>query len=57
MVHPWEIFVAATRQGSLASPSPLVSLIETSVFAMVAMKACSFIVGGNDRSERDERSI
>jgi hypothetical protein len=52
-----EFFFAAARQGSLASPVPLVSSIKAQGFAMMAMMICSSIVGGEDRSERDERSI
>jgi len=47
--------IAATRQGSLASPTPLVSHIEASAFTMMAINESSIIVGCDNRFVRAER--
>jgi hypothetical protein len=55
MLHPWEKFIAATRQGSLAFPVPVVSRTEASVFAMVAMNEGSIIVSCDNCSVLTDR--
>jgi len=50
MIHPWGDSFAASRQGSLAFPMPVVSYIEASVFAMMVMNDSSIIVGCDIRS-------